>query len=157
MTKRILPRQNSVQVADNYLFSSDALSMFRFDMTFEMYLKFGPLAKDQWVRPASRKWSSGWTGLLQTIIRMDQPLANDHPDGPASCKWLSGWTSLLQMVIRIKQIFLHFSFYSSANLLFSIGVQTKLVPPNRWKRQGFLRIAWSFIYQLLIFQGWDTI
>ena len=33
-------QQNIVhQVVDDYLFSSDALSMFRFDMTSEMYLK----------------------------------------------------------------------------------------------------------------------
>ena len=39
------------------------------------------------INQASCKWSSGWTGLLQMIIRMDRPLANDHPDGPASCNW----------------------------------------------------------------------
>ena len=34
------PRQNSVhQVADDYLFSSDAFSMFRFDITSAIYLK----------------------------------------------------------------------------------------------------------------------
>ena len=42
---------------------------------------------DHSVGTASPKWLSGWTGLLQVIIRMDQPLASDHPDGPASCKW----------------------------------------------------------------------
>ena len=30
------------------------------------------------------KWSSGWTSLLQMIIRRDQPLANDHLDQPSS-------------------------------------------------------------------------
>ena len=40
MVGRIDPRQNSVpQVADEYFFSSAALSMFRFDMTLEMCLK----------------------------------------------------------------------------------------------------------------------
>ena len=52
----------------------------------------------QW---ASFKWSTGWTGLLQMIIRMDRPLANDHLDGPTSCKLSSGWTGLLP-VIRIQ-------------------------------------------------------
>ena len=37
-----LSRQHSVYwVADDYLFSSDALSMFRFDTTFENYSKCG--------------------------------------------------------------------------------------------------------------------
>ena len=35
--KRIVLRQNSVhRVADDYILSSDALSMFSFDMTFEI-------------------------------------------------------------------------------------------------------------------------
>ena len=87
-----------------------------------------PLANDHLNWQASCELSSGWTGLLQMIIRMAPPLANDHPDGPASCKLLSGGTSLLQMIIRINQILLHFSFYSAANLLFLIGAQTKLIP-----------------------------
>ena len=40
-------------------------------------------------RPACCKWSSGQTGLLQTIIRKDQSLANNYPEGPTSCKWSS--------------------------------------------------------------------
>ena len=40
--KVIDPRQNSIRrVADNYLFNSAALSMFRFYVTLEMYLKLG--------------------------------------------------------------------------------------------------------------------
>ena len=51
MVRRIDPRQNSVQrptdwVAEDHLFSSDALSMYRFERTlemYEMYLKLGGL------------------------------------------------------------------------------------------------------------------
>ena len=41
-------------------------------------------ANDHPERPASCKCLSGWTGLLQIIIRTDRPLANDHPDQPYS-------------------------------------------------------------------------
>ena len=37
-----------------------------------------PLANDPPDDPASCKWSSGGSGLLEMIIRRDQPLANDH-------------------------------------------------------------------------------
>ena len=52
MVRRIDLRQNSVRrVADDYLFSSAALSMFRFDMThdsrLEMFLKLGAYLKFQ--------------------------------------------------------------------------------------------------------------
>ena len=52
MVRRIDLRQNSVRrVADDYLFSSAALSMFRFDMThdlrLEMFLKLGAYLKLQ--------------------------------------------------------------------------------------------------------------
>ena len=52
MVRRIDLRQNSVcQVADDYLFSSAALSMFRFDMThdlrLEMFLKLWAYLKFQ--------------------------------------------------------------------------------------------------------------
>ena len=57
------------------------------------------IIKDHQDGPASCKWSSGWTGLLQMIILMDRPSATDHLDGPASCKWSSWWTSLLRMII----------------------------------------------------------
>ena len=58
-----------------------------------------PFANDHPDGQASYKWSSGWTGLLQMIIRKDWPLANGYSDGPASCKWSSGWTGFLQMII----------------------------------------------------------
>ena len=46
--KRIVLRQNSVhRVADDYILSSDALSMFSFDMTCEMYFKSGACPKFQ--------------------------------------------------------------------------------------------------------------
>ena len=60
-----------------------------------------PLANDHPDGPASCKWPSRWTGLLQIIIQMDRPLANDHPDGPVACNWKSGWTALLQMIIQM--------------------------------------------------------
>ena len=52
MVRGIDLRQNSVRrVADDYLFSSAALSMFRFDMThdlrLEMFLKLGAYLKLQ--------------------------------------------------------------------------------------------------------------
>ena len=52
MVRRIDLRQNSVRrVADDYLLSSTALSMFRFDMThdlrLEMFLKLGAYLKLQ--------------------------------------------------------------------------------------------------------------
>ena len=49
MARKIDPRLKCVhQVANNYLFSSDALSIFRFHMTSEMYLKnFGVCLKVQ--------------------------------------------------------------------------------------------------------------
>ena len=52
MMRRIDPLQNSVcHVADNYLFSSAALSMFRFDIThdsrLDMFLKLGAYLKFQ--------------------------------------------------------------------------------------------------------------
>ena len=50
-------------------------------------------------QPASCKWFSGSTCLLQMIIRMAQPLANDHLEGLGSCKWLSGSSGLLQMIL----------------------------------------------------------
>ena len=46
-------------------------------------------------------WSSGWTGLLQMIIRMDWAFVNDHQDGVVSSKRSSGWTGLLQIIFRI--------------------------------------------------------
>ena len=49
-----------------------------------------PLSGCQNEGPASCKWWSGATGLLQMIIRRGQPLTNDHQEGPASCKWWSG-------------------------------------------------------------------
>ena len=66
-----------------------------------------PLTNDHLEDPASCKWSSKGSSLLQIIIR---PLTNDHPEDPASCKW-STWgsgsckwssrgSSLLQMIIR---------------------------------------------------------
>ena len=46
MVRRIDPRQNSVLlVAEDYLFRSDALSMFRFNITHEMFLELGGLPK----------------------------------------------------------------------------------------------------------------
>ena len=62
-----------------------------------------PLANDHLDWPASCKWSSRWTGLLQMIIQIDRPLANDHSDGPASLKWSFGWTSLLQMIVWMER------------------------------------------------------
>ena len=50
--------------------------------------------------PASCKWWSGGTGLLQMVIWSGRPLANDDPEGPASCRWSSGGAGLLQMMIR---------------------------------------------------------
>ena len=66
--------------------------------------------------PASCKWSSWWTGLLQMIIQMDWPLENDHPDRPASCKWSSGLISLLQMIDRIEWSLAN--YHLDINLLF---------------------------------------
>ena len=70
----------------------------------------GPPANDHPDELASCKWSSGWTDLLQMIIRMDwplasyhpygPPLANDYPEGLASCKWSYGGCSHLQMITR---------------------------------------------------------
>jgi len=57
-------------------------------------------SKDHPKGPASCKWSSEGTGLLQMIIRRDRPLANDHPEGLTICKWSSGCAGLLQMIIR---------------------------------------------------------
>ena len=50
--------------------------------------------------PASCKWFSGSTDLLQTIIRIDRPLANDHLDGPASCKWSSFSFSVILLLCK---------------------------------------------------------
>ena len=55
-----------------------------------------PLANDHPDGPASCKFSSGKTGLLQLIIQRIRPLANDHP---ATSKWSSGGSGLLQMII----------------------------------------------------------
>ena len=55
-------------------------------------------------QPASCKWSSRGTSLLQMIIRRGRPLANDHPEGPALCKWSSGGADLSQMIIRRDQL-----------------------------------------------------
>ena len=42
LVKIIDPPQNSIRrVADNYLFNSAPLSMFRFYMTLDLYLKLG--------------------------------------------------------------------------------------------------------------------
>ena len=49
--------------------------------------------------PASSKWSSRGTSLLQMIILRGRLLANDHPEGPASCKCSSWGAGLLQMTI----------------------------------------------------------
>ena len=59
-----------------------------------------PLANCHPEGPASYKWWSGGTGLLQMVIRRDRPLADGHPEGQASCKWWSGGAGLLQMIIR---------------------------------------------------------
>ena len=59
-----------------------------------------PLANDHMEGPATGKWSSGGSGLLQMIIWKFLPLANDHPEEPAFCKWSSGGIGLLQMIIR---------------------------------------------------------
>ena len=76
-----------------------------------------PLPNDHPDQPASCKWSSGRTILLQITIRMDRTLANDHLDGPASWKWSStwtnplqmiiGWTSLLKMIIQMDKLYLY--------------------------------------------------
>ena len=87
-----------------------------------MILMDRPLANDHVDGPASCKWSSGWTSLLQMIIRMDLPLANDHPDGPASCKWSSGWiiTYLVyqpypsQFLFSSTKIWINFKFHIPA-------------------------------------------
>ena len=59
-----------------------------------------PPANDHMEDPASCKWSSRGTGLLQTIIWRDQPPANDHLEDPPSCKWSSENSCHLQMIIR---------------------------------------------------------
>ena len=59
-----------------------------------------PLANDHPEDPASCKWSSRGSGLLQMIIRMIRPLANDHPEDIATCKWPSQGTGHLQMIIQ---------------------------------------------------------
>ena len=58
------------------------------------------LSNDHPEDPASCKWSSGGSGLLQMIIRRTQPLANDHLEDPTTCKWSSGGSGLLQMIIQ---------------------------------------------------------
>ena len=94
------------------MFSSISFSVFLFlqnetTTTTTMIIQMDRLlANGHPIGPASCKWSSGWTSLLQMIIGMDRPLVNDHLDGPASCKWSSGWTGLLQM-IRIQIWDLH--------------------------------------------------
>ena len=50
--------------------------------------------------PASCKWWSGGTSLLQMVIWRGRPLANDDPEGLASCRWSSGGAGPLQMMIR---------------------------------------------------------
>ena len=59
-----------------------------------------PLANDHPEDPASCKWSSGGSGLLQMIIQQIQPLANDHMEVQATCKWSSGGSDHLQMIIQ---------------------------------------------------------
>ena len=78
-------------------------------------------ANDNSDRPASCNWSSGWTGLWQTIILMDQPLANDYLDRPAFCKWLSWSTDLPQMIIWIDQPLAYDQLDGSAFCRWSTG------------------------------------
>ena len=66
----------------------------------KMHFSF-PCCGCQNEEPASCKWWSGGTGLLQMVIQRGQPLANDDPEGPASCIWSSWSTGLLQMIIMI--------------------------------------------------------
>ena len=58
-----------------------------------------PLANDDPKGPASCKWWSEGTGLLQMVIRRGRPFANDDPEGLDTCKWSFRGASLLQMII----------------------------------------------------------
>ena len=89
-----------------------------------------PLANDHLEGPASCKWSSEGTRLLQMIIQRDRPLANDHPEGPAICKWSSGGAGLLQMIVWRDCL-----------------CRSLCSPQNSNKR--FALITWSFVAFLL--------
>ena len=58
-------------------------------------------ANDHLDGPASCKWSSRQTILLQMIIAIDHPLAIDHLYWMTSWEWSSGWTGLSQMIIQM--------------------------------------------------------
>ena len=58
-------------------------------------------ANDHLDGPASCKWSSRRTILLQMIIAIDHPLAIDHLYWMTSWEWSSGWTGLSQMIIQM--------------------------------------------------------
>ena len=76
-----------------------------------------PLANDHPDGPASCKWSSRSTGLLQMLSQIDLPLANDHPEGRASCKWSSGGTSLLQRALSINNpLFCNIGYQSNQKI-----------------------------------------
>ena len=53
---------------------------FGADLFVVVKMRGWPLVNDHPDGPASCKWSTVWTGLLQMIIRMNWPLANDHPE-----------------------------------------------------------------------------
>ena len=69
----------------------------------QMIIQRGP-KKIQAVLFHIHNWSSKSTCLLQMIIWNNRPLANDHPEGPSSYKSSSGWIGLLQMIIWMDQL-----------------------------------------------------
>ena len=69
------------------------------------------IANDHPDGPASCKWSSGQTGLLQMIIRMDRPLANDQNSSKRFALFtLSSSWSLFLLILNFLSFFQWQSF-----------------------------------------------
>ena len=116
-------------------------------------------SKDHLKRPASCKWSSEGTGLLQMIIWRGWPFANDHPDVPAFCKWSFGGTVFVAVFA-----FLHLIYQNRTNirnqirdlhcLLGLVSIFTRLCSKNKegqfdWPMQSFVHIFVFFEYVII--------
>ena len=115
-----------------------------------------PLANDHPEDPASCKWSSGGSTLLQMIIRRIRPIANDHLEGPSTYKWSSVGSGLLQMIIWRTRPLANNHPSDLASCKWSTGLIDLLRMILRYPRhpnhlsQDPYSISWTFLEQFAL-------